>query len=289
MDLGVTAVMLPELDFDEQVELCRSLGVKYYQYRPRVIPEQKRGEPYHSHGNHKFDLTPNRLLEEGRDLTAKLRDAGLEPWGTVPGVNTDSPDEQVRLHVEGAAAADARCIRLNPAPYPPGLFDYKTFVDRVVSRYEYLTERISWPMGVKLIIETHANSLATSPGLAWQIVRHFSPERVGVIFDLPNFAREGGISPNLAVSVLSGYIDCVHIGASRRVETEQRDEHGCRIVQSQFCAPEEGDLHLPTWVNTLVEAGVTAPLIIEDYAHGLSGAERLTRNARFLQSLDLGA
>ena len=37
MELGVTGVMLPELDFDEQIALCRSLGITRYQYRPRVI------------------------------------------------------------------------------------------------------------------------------------------------------------------------------------------------------------------------------------------------------------
>ena len=159
----------------------------------------------------------------------------------------------------------------------------------MVGRYEELTERISWPNGIKLLIETHANSVATGPGLAWQIVQHFSPQRVGVIFDLPNFAREGGVNPGLAVSVLREYIDCVHVGASRRVDAAERDEHGCRVVQSEFCAPEDGDLHLPTWIGALVEAGVDAPLIIEDYAAGLSGADRLKRNADFLQGLDLGA
>lgn len=285
MDLGVTAVMLPELDFNEQIELCRSLGVKYYQYRPRVIPEPKRGEPYHSHGNHKFDLTPDRLHSEGRALTAMLREAGMEPWGTVPGLNTDATDEQVRHAVEAAAAADAKCVRCNPAGYPQGVFDYASFLDRIVQRYTYLTERISWPMGIKLIIETHANSLATGPGLAYEIVRHFSPQRVGVIFDLPNFAREGGVNPGLAVSVLRDYIDCVHTGASRRVDAAERDEHGCRIIDSAFCAPQDGDLHLPTWLKTLAEANVDAPLIIEDYDATTTGDERLKRNARFIQSL----
>lgn len=285
MELGVTAVMLPELDFDEQIDLCASLGIKYYQYRPRVIPDHARDKPYHSHGNHKFDLTPERLLDEGRDLTARLRARGLEPWGTVPGLNTDSSDEQVRHAVEAAVAADAKCVRCNPAPYPREPFDYPAFLDRVVQRYAYLTERISWPMGIKLIIETHANSLATSPALAWQIVKDFSPQRLGVIFDLPNFNREGGVNPILGVSVLRDYIDCVHFGASRRIEAEQRDEHGCRLVDTPFCPPEDSDLHLPTWLKALADAGVDAPIIIEDYDAELDGPARLARNARFVQNL----
>src|SRR5512133_881123 len=100
MELGVNAVMLPELDFPEQIELCRRLGVRYYQYRPRHIPSERRTELFSYWGNHAFDLTPQRLLAEGAKLTAQLRAAGLEPWGTAPALNVDAPDDVIRLHVD---------------------------------------------------------------------------------------------------------------------------------------------------------------------------------------------
>jgi sugar phosphate isomerase/epimerase len=281
MELGVTAVMLPELDFDEQVALCAELGVRYYQYRPRVIPESQRDAPWGNWGNHKFDLTPNRFLAEGAELTRRLRDAGLEPWGTVPSCNTDSPDAELELHFEGAARAEAKAVRVAPPPYANEPFDYGELLDRVVARYADIIERLSGPLGIKVLIETHSRCLATAPGLALNLCKPFPPERIGVIFDMANFSREGEVSPVLAVSVLRDYIDCVHIGASRRLITDV-DALGCKVPGHQMCRLEEGDLHAPTWLKALAAAGIEPRLIIEDFTPNMAGADRLRQSARFL-------
>ncbi len=288
MELGVTAVMLPELDFDEQLALCRELGIRYYQYRPRTIPPEQRHEPYSNWGNHKFDLTPQRLVLEGRQLTRRLRDAGMEPWGTVPNLLVEMPDEEIKVHLEGAAEAEAKCVRCGPPPYPKAPFDYRDYLERVLDRYTYVVEKLSAPMGIKLIIETHCNTAVCSPGLAWNIVRHFPPERLGVIFDIPNFAREGAVNPILAVSVLRDHIDCCHVGGSRRIIRDV-DPLGCKVAATQMCRMEESDLHIPTWLAALREAGLSPPLIIEDFTPNMPGAERLRQSAaalkRFLAAL----
>ena len=82
--LGVTAVMLPELDFADQIALCRECGVTHYSIRPRIIADDQQDQPYSSHGNHKFDLTPARLVEEGAAIRAQLASAGMTPFGTLP-------------------------------------------------------------------------------------------------------------------------------------------------------------------------------------------------------------
>lgn len=283
MELGVTAVMLPELDFDEQRALCARLGVKYYQYRPRVIGADQRDKPYSNWGNHKFDLTPQRLVDEGAELTRQLRGDGLEPWGTVPALTIDADDDDVERHLDGAVAAEAKCVRCGPPAYPKQPFDYAKMLEEILARYRQIVERFSGPRGIKLIIETHANSLATSPGLAYLIVREFEPAQVGVIFDLPNFAKEGRVTPALAVSVLRDHIDCVHVGAARLIEKDEPDALGNRQVEWAFCGFEEGDLHMPTWLQTLKDAGVSAPLIIEDFTAGISGTHRLERSVAYLK------
>lgn len=284
MDLGVTAVMLPELDFDEQIALCRECGVRYYQYRPRTIPEAQRGKAPSPWGNHAFDLTPERLATEGSELTRKLRDNGLEPCGTVPSVDIDKPDDEIRLHLAGAAAAEAGAIRLGPPAYPSEPFDYAAMLDRVVARYGEIIRTLSGPMGIKLILETHCRSFCTSPALAWNIVRHFPPDQIGVIFDMPNFAIEGEIRPVLAVSVLRDYIHCCHTGATRRVVTGVCDL-GFKTLGNQMCPATEGDLHLPTWIRTLDAAGIQPPLVIEDFTPNLAGADRLRRSAAAFHSV----
>lgn len=284
MKLGVTAVMLPELDFDEQLALCASLGVTCYQFRPRVISDGDRGKAYSNWGNHKFDLTPERFAREGAALTAKLRTAGMEPWGSVPVLQVDSPEDAMVLHLEGARVSGAARVRCQPPNYPSGPFRYNEYLDATVARYREVIEKYSRPRGVKLIIETHALSAASGPGLAWNIVKNFSPADVAVIFDIANFNREGELRPNLAVAVLRDHIDCVHIGGFRRAHGAP-DTHGCQTIQYVGCPMEQADTYIPDWVAALKAAGVDAPLIIEDYEGGVSGAQRLTRSANLLRKL----
>lgn len=284
MELGVTAVMLPELDFVDQIELCVELGIRYYQYRPRLIPEDSRDKPYDPWGRHEFDLTPARLKSEGAALTGRLRDAGLEPWGTVPQISVDSADDEIKLHLEGAAVAEAKCVRCSPLNYPDEPFDYGELLDRNIESFGRIIEKLSSPMNLKLLIETHCRSLATSPALAWNICRHFSPERIGVIFDLPNFAKEGEVTPRLAVSILKDYIDCLHVGGTRRI-IKSVDSLGCKLTEHQFCSLDESDLHTPTWLACLRDAGLDPPLVIEDFTPAVTGSDRLRRTAPALKTM----
>jgi sugar phosphate isomerase/epimerase len=280
---GVTAVMLPELDFAEQLALCRSLGVTHYTLRPRTIAPEQRDKPYSNWGNHKFDLTPERLVREARSIRRQLDDAGLTPWGTVPTATTADPDDALRPHFEGAAAVGAGRVRVAPEPLPKGAFDYAALLDKVVQRYGQIAA-LAQSYGLKVVIETHAWSLAASPALAWNIVRHFDPARVGVIFDLPNFAREGNQQPNVGVALLRRWIDHLHVGGSRRVSSTY-DALGFRVVKDQFCPLSESDLSFPAWLAALRDAEVTAPLIIEEYTENLPGAQRLADTVRMLRRL----
>lgn len=287
MRIGVTAVMLPEIDFDEQVALCASLGVGFYQYRPRAIPEAERGKPPSPWGNHRFDLTPERLLREGDRLTARLREAGIEPWGTVPSASTAHSDEALRLHVEGAARAEAGRLRIAPPPYPDRPFDLDDYLRRLIERYAEIVERLTRPAGLKVLIETHCLSIAACPGLAWTICRPFAPRDLGVIWDVQNYTREGALAPILAVSTLRDWIDCVHMGGGRRLEGD-RDRFGCRTERFESCPLEDSDLPAPRWLAVLREAGIDPPIIVEDFGAYADGPGRLERCVAVLRRISEG-
>jgi sugar phosphate isomerase/epimerase len=282
--LGVTAVMLPELDFPAQLALCARLGVTRYQLRPRHIPDAERGKPPSPWGNHRFDLTPERLVREGPAIAAAIRAAGLEPWGTLPAACIDDEDDALKLHAEGAAVSGAGRVRIGPTPYPAHPFDYRDFLARVVGRYAAVVERVTRPAGVKILIETHCGGAATSPGLARNLCAGFAPFDVGVIFDIANFSREGGIAPLLAVSVLRDWIDCVHLGGSRWVD-DGIDAAGCRKVKPVFCPLDESDLNPVPWISALREAAPDAPLVIEDFGDYTDGPGRLERSVAVLKRI----
>ena len=271
MPLGVTAVMLPELGLDEQVRLCTSLGVTHYVYRPRIIPPDQRDQSYSNWGNHRFDLTPQRLLDEGKALRKHLTAAGMTPFCTLPSVHAG--EQNLGLHLDGAVAGGCSRMRLNPRPYPRGVFDYGDYLKQTIDDYR-------WAVGeakqrkIKLVIEMHSQNAAAGPGLVRAICEHFDPHDLGVILDLPNLAQEGFVQPNLAVSVLAPYIDHCHVGGCRRVQGDY-DELGFRQPARLMCPLTESDVHFPSWLEAVSQLGRDVPLVIEDYTPEMPGPLRL--------------
>lgn len=286
LPLGVTGVMLPDLDFPEQIALCRELGITHYVFRPRHIPEKARGGPWHSHGNHKFDLTPERLIAEGDRLQRELRGAGLVPFCSVPAENADAGDDVFRQHLDGCAACGATRLKVTPIHYPPGVFDYPDYLRRARERYARLCE-LAEPYGVKIVIEMHSNTAAASPGLARLMMDGFEPKRLGAIIDLPNFAREGFVLPGLAISAVKPWVDHVHLGGLRRT-TGEYDRHGFRQSGAQMCALTESDLYIPPWIEAIAEANPEAPLIIEDYTANVPSSVKVRQSAEAITRLMRG-
>lgn len=287
--LGLTAVMLPELDFDEQLALCQELGLTHYSVRPRVIPPAQREAAPDNWGRHLFDLTPSRLVREGPQIAAKLKAAGMVAWGTVPSASVRDSEDALKEHFEGAAAVDAGRVRVAPIPCPRDEpLDYPGLLKETIEGYQRAV-RVARQYKQKIVIETHCFSLATSPALALNICREFDPAELGVIFDIANFHIEGGLQPNLAVAVLGDYIDHVHIGGCRWF-AGRNDAQGFTIHERRMSSMTESHLYLPGWVKALHEAGRHVPLLIEDYTPDMAGACRLRRSAgdlkRMIAALD---
>jgi sugar phosphate isomerase/epimerase len=281
--LGVTAVMLPELDFSEQLALCESLDLSYYVYRPRLIPAERRAEAYSNWGNHRFDLTPDRLIAEGATLAKQLSAAGVTPYCTLPEADTSTSDGEWDIHIRGAVAGGCSRIRISPADYPAELFDYDAHLQQIIARYGELISRTK-KSGLKTVIEMHVGNIACGPGLVHAIVKNFDPAEIGVIVDLPNLAQQGCLDPTLAVSVLAPWIDHCHVGAARRI-TVDKDEAGFRQTTHEFCELTEGDLPIPKWIDWMSQLEGAIPLIIEDFSPNVTGADRLRRTAEQVKAL----
>ncbi len=281
--VGVTAVMLPELTFEEQVDLCVAQGVRHYVYRPRVVGAGQRGEPWSNWGAHKFDLTPQGLVERGAELAGRLRDAGIEPFCTVPR-GTETVDEKgFSLDLAGAAAGGAGRVRVLPLSYPrDGLFAYEAYFEKARAWLERQIE-MAGDYGIKIVIEMHAGTSACSPGLAARLVHGLEPARVGLVYDLPNFAKEGFVNPWLSVSVGRAYLDHVHVGGARRMPATGPDDGGWNHSGITFCGLNDSDLDIRQWVAALARAKEDLVWVVEDYTPGLTGAERLVDTAAWLR------
>jgi sugar phosphate isomerase/epimerase len=284
LPLGVTAVMLPELDLPEQLALLTKLGVTHYSLRPRIIPDEQRDKPWGNWGNHKFDLTPERLLKEGKELRRRFADAGVTPFGTLPVATVAESEARLKMHFEGAQIVGAGRVRISPAGagYPKKQpFDYQQALRETIEGYRRVVE-IAKPYDQKVVIETHSNSIAASPALALNICREFSPDELGTIFDIANFNIEGAYVPNLAVAVLGKYIDHVHIGGTRRAVSSY-DASGFLELGWLHGPVTEAQLYIPAWLQALHDAGVHVPLMVENFQPNLPGADRLAESVTALR------
>ncbi len=281
MPLGVTAVMLPELNFEQQIALCSELGVTHYCVRPRIIPEEHVGKPYSNWGNHAFDLTPQRLVAEASTIKKQIEDAGLTVFGSVPAVLVDAPVDELKLHFEGAAAVGAGRVRVSPRVYPKGPFNYETRLEEEIECFVKAVE-LAKPYEQKIVMETHVGSFVSGPGLALNLCKAFSPDEIGVIFDIANFNFEGGLQPNLAIAVLKDYIDHIHIGGMQ-INNTGYDANGFATRQRMMAPLTESNLYIPDWIKALVEAQVTVPMLIEDYTLNKPGALRLREASKAIR------
>ncbi|MEM7576360.1 MAG: hypothetical protein AAF328_02695 [Planctomycetota bacterium] len=299
LPLGVTAVMLPELDFAMQLELCRTLGVTHYVLRPRVIAEVQRDRPFSNWGNHAFDLTPQRLFDEGEGIATQMEQAGLIPFGTVPSLNLESSDEDIDLACRGALRVGSSRVRLSPATVPGDvLYDWPKKLDRLRGRFRDAlaiadAAASAYPEAgpIKFTSEVHTGQPTPTAGLTRQVLESFDPERVGAIFDLPNLAREGLTSPAVSISALGPYIDHCHVGGARRTPNEP-DAKGFTGSRTTFTSLRDSDLHIPTWLRLIAEhadtLGREIPLVCEDYTPGMAGADRLRRTVQEIRDVFTG-
>jgi len=132
MPLGVTATILPERNFDEQLVFCMWLGLTHYSLRPSVISDVQRNELYSNWGNHKFNLTPRRLIAEAKLIRQKLDDVGITPFGTLPTAIIEVGDDELKEHFEGAAAVGIGRVRVSLPSYPSRHFDCAALLDSIV-------------------------------------------------------------------------------------------------------------------------------------------------------------
>lgn len=281
--IGVTAVMLPSLDFDEQLALCAELGVTHYVFRPRLIPDDQRDKAPSPWGLHRFDLTPQRLADEGAQLAERIRAAGLIPFGTVPFATADNDDPTLKLHIAGAAAAGCANVRINPPPYPDTLFDYEKYLSEAIEHYRRAVA-LAKPHGLKIVIEMHRFTATTGPGLARLLVQHFEPSELSVILDLPNAAFEGFVNPPLSISAVAPWIDQLHVGGGRMLE-DGRDDKGFLKMQAKMTALVDSGLYVPQWIDLIKQLDRRPPLIIEDYSTEPGDADRLRNTVEQLRRL----
>ena len=266
MKYSVTTVTLPHLDMVEQCKLLSRLGVDGMELRVRPCSDEMRKQAIPSvWGYHRNDVTPENFKEKAPELKKILDDYGLQLAGLATGMYCNEI-EQFKLVLDGAVVAGAPFIRLGAAKYIGPIidsFNYREVYGETVAGFARCLE-LTKGTGVKIVLEMHFDHIHPSASLAYSIVKNFSPNDVGVIYDPQNMVKDGYETPQIVIQLLGDYLAHCHFGAHRPIPGE-KDEYGTVQWRWEACPMGEGLFNFPTIMKILKKIDYSHFITIEDF------------------------
>ncbi|NOY80160.1 MAG: sugar phosphate isomerase/epimerase [Kiritimatiellaeota bacterium] len=285
MKYSATTVALPHLSMEEQAELLARLGYDGIELRVRRISTEQRAAAEPSNwGYHLNDITPENFARKASDIRQTLIDHGLE----LAGIASNAPctdTEQVKLLLEGAAAAGAPFIRVGAAAgyRPDGSLDYRRVYGETVAGYARVLE-MSRGTGIKIVLEIHGGTIHPSASLAYRIVSNFDPAAVGVIYDPQNMVRDGYETTALALDLLGAYLAHCHVGGHRPAPSEP-DARGTIRWTWQACPMRKGLFNFAELIALLERIEYRHFISVEDFRPA-PAEEKLADAIEYLKSLE---
>jgi len=283
MKICATTVMMPEYDMRETAECLSRLGFDGAEWRCRHIPEGQQDKDFSPWGNVKNDFSPDNLAVRGEELVALSEEFNLQIVCLATAMAATQLDE-VRKVAEGCAKWGIPMFRLGA---PRGYSAEENYRDLIADTIHALGPalEITRPLGIRVLLEIHRNTVTCSASQAWSIVREFDAKDLGVIFDIANMSLGQGHEPTkMGLDLLGEYVAHVHAGGGQPVPTEHNERGQLQyrwdtvdladsiIDVAQFC----GELQARNYQGFLsVEDFRTTPL-----------EEKIATQLRYLRSLE---
>lgn len=262
MRYSVTTVSLPDLDVIETCALLRQLGYDGVEWRVRSTAPEAVGQGYSFWGAHKSDLSPANLAQRASELVQVMADHGLQFVAIASNLRADELEEIARL-ADGVACLGHVPIRLGaPRRYErhiPYAVQYKETAVALERALDLLR-----PYHLPVLIEIHRGTIMVSASLAHRIASQFSPQELGVIYDLNNMAAEGFETFRIGLELLGPYLKHVHIGGHRPVCVGRRAD-GAADWAWQGCDLADGLMDIPLWMSDLLAVGYDGFISVEDF------------------------
>jgi len=283
MKICATTVMMPEYDMPETAECLVRLGFDGAEWRCRHIPEGAKGADYSPWGNVKNDFSPDNLAERGEELVALSKQHDLEIVCLATAMRADELDE-VRKVAEGCAMWNIPMFRLGaPRGYNPAE-DYSDLVADTIRALGPALD-ITRQFGVRVLLEIHRNTVTCSASQAWNIVREFDPEDLGVIFDIANMSLGQGHEPTkMGLDLLGDYVAHVHAGGGQPVPAE-RHERGQLQYRWDTVDLADSIIDVSVFCQELQARNYQGFISVEDF-RTIPLEAKLTTQLAYLRSLD---
>ncbi|MCP4644888.1 MAG: sugar phosphate isomerase/epimerase [bacterium] len=283
MKYSVTSVILPDLDVVETCSLLQDLGYDGVEWRVRYTPDDAVGKGFSNcWGAHKTDLSPANLVERADEIATITADHGLEIAAIAANLRCDELDDVKRL-AEGVAKLGGAPIRLGAPRGFDRTASYEDLYDEAVDAYGRAVEVLQ-SYGLRAIIEIHGNTIMVSASLAHRIASNFSPDEMGVIYDVNNMAKDGFETFRIGLELLGDYLQHCHAGGWRPVAPEP-DEKGTIAWNWDGCDLAESILDIPLFMSDLKAVGYQGFISIEDF-RTMDHREKLQRQIQYLKSVE---
>ncbi len=280
MKLSVFTVIIPDRTMEETVALLKEAGYDGVEWRCRELPPERKTGPYSFHGNFKFDLTPKNLAELGPRMKKACEDAGIEPVSVASYLKLSDLDG-LKLICEGSCACGARMFRVGPPGYDRSR-PYPELYSQAVDEIGKVAD-LAGGYGLKALLETHMGNIMPSASLAWRLVKDFSPERVGVIYDPGNMAKEGYECYRMGMELLGPHLAHVHVKNGSMEKGAMRPD-GTQEWRLRWVPMKEGVADWRQILTDLVAVGYEGYLSSENFSEEPT-EEKLAGDVRYVRAL----
>lgn len=290
MKLGVFSVSMPEYNVPEAVALIKAMGYDAVEWRVDTlgVSEWFKGQeiPFELRywGDNKATLDVNNIMESALEAKKLCDEAGIEIIGFSTTL-TYNDVETLRKVLEAAKAIGCPQVRAGMYDCDFNVCD-KTFpemFDEIRAGNKALEPMLK-EYGVKLLIETHHQTVNASPSSAYRMVEGLDPKYYGIIFDPGNMVFEGHEDYLKSFQMLGPYLAHVHV-KNGVWEYAGEDEFGSAQWKQVMCPLNKGIADLKALIKALKRIGYEGALSVEDFSNEKPTREKLEFNIAYLRKL----
>lgn len=192
MKFSCSTVILPELkDRTQIVKKLKEFGYDGVDWRVQT--------DYH--------IDPQNVEKEATQLRDICGDSNLDIVALATYLPLDQTEEIKRV-LNGAITMGCKRIRLAGCSYD-GARNYNDLYKETVDKLGKI-ENIFRGSNVKALIEIHFGTIHSSASGALNLIRHFDPEIIGVMYDPSCLIIEGRENWKMSLELLSKYLSHVH-------------------------------------------------------------------------------
>ena len=281
LKLSVFSVSMPEYNVKDTVELVKKIGFSGIEWRVSApTPEEKAADYSFSRrywSNNRSTIDFDHPKEEMLRAKQLCDAAGVEICA-MANYKPVSDYHGVVLGMEAAAAVGCHLMRVGIPRYE-GNVHYSELFQKTVQDIKQLIAP-SQEYGVKILMETHMDTIIPSASAAYRLACNFDPACVGVLYDPGNMVYEGYEQHKMGFEILGEYLAHVHVKNAKWIPAAAD-----KPWYVDFSPMDQGVLNAVEFIQLLRNYGYNGYVSVEDFSNEDDTATKLEKVYKLLGPL----